>query len=243
MIIKTRGICLSSRPYAETSVIAQVFTEAKGLQSYIISGVRSSKPRVPAALLQPGTLLDMVVYWKENADLFRTKELRPYLTYERIPFDVVRGAVALFACEVLYKALRESEPAPELYAFAESYLAHLDQPGISLQLFPLFFLLRIAGFLGLEPQTPDFGQPWFFDHSSGEVLPEPPAHGRFASPESSALLLELLSKDTEEIVEAAPVSRTARTGAINALIDYLRSHTEGFNNLHSYRILTEVFRS
>jgi len=89
--------------------IAQVFTEEKGLQSYIISGVRSRKPKVHASLLQPMSMLDMVVYFRPDKTLFRTKEIRSAYNFQRVPFEIQRSAVCLFAAEVLLKVLRESE--------------------------------------------------------------------------------------------------------------------------------------
>ena len=43
MLSTTRGIVLSHINYSETSVIAKVYTENYGLQSYILKGIRKSK--------------------------------------------------------------------------------------------------------------------------------------------------------------------------------------------------------
>ena len=43
MLEKTRGIVLSTVKYGETSIIAAIFTEQFGRQSYMINGIRSSK--------------------------------------------------------------------------------------------------------------------------------------------------------------------------------------------------------
>ncbi|MBK9016857.1 MAG: recombination protein O N-terminal domain-containing protein [Saprospiraceae bacterium] len=59
MLIKTRGIVFKAKKYSETSVIVDVFTEEKGLRSYIVSGVRSKRPTVSAGLLQPMTPVEL----------------------------------------------------------------------------------------------------------------------------------------------------------------------------------------
>ena len=43
MLIKTAGIIFQTKKYSESSLIADIYTEEKGLRSYIISGVRSKK--------------------------------------------------------------------------------------------------------------------------------------------------------------------------------------------------------
>ncbi len=43
MLYTTQGIVLSHIKYRETSIIAKVFTEALGLQAYMVHGVRTKK--------------------------------------------------------------------------------------------------------------------------------------------------------------------------------------------------------
>lgn len=242
MLIKTRGIALHHTNYGETSVIAQVYTEEKGLQSYIISGVRAAKPRVPASLLQPLTLLDMVAYWREGERrLYRTKELRAAYTFERVPFELPRGAVALFAAEVTLRALRESEAPPDLFPFVERFVVYLDVTPHALANLPAYFLLEMCGYLGVRPESPDFGGPYYFDQTQGYFVPEPPDHFRYADPEASALLARLSRVGIEDVHEVAS-TRQARSEAIVALLDYLRGHFERFGGVTSHRVLADLFR-
>ena len=46
MLLKTRGIVFRAIHYSETSLIVDIYTEERGLQKYIISGVHSPKARV-----------------------------------------------------------------------------------------------------------------------------------------------------------------------------------------------------
>ena len=211
----------------------------KGLQSYIISGVRAAKPRVHASLLQPLTMLDMVVYWRPEARLFRTRELRPLLTYQHIPFELHRGAVAMFAAEVLLKSLRESEPLPDLFHFVEEFVRFLDATTAPIANLPVYFLLHMTAYLGLQPETPDFGAPHFFDQTQGYFMPEVPEHLRYAGAETSALLVSLMAT-TLPNCHRVVATREVRAAAILALLDYLRGQLERFTGLTSHRVLSEV---
>ena len=64
MTHKTKGIVLRTIAYGETSVIAAVYTELFGLQSYIVKGVRQATKNRQAKTLyfQPGAILEMEVY-------------------------------------------------------------------------------------------------------------------------------------------------------------------------------------
>jgi DNA repair protein RecO (recombination protein O) len=62
MLIKTRGIVLSFLKYRETSIIARIYTERRGVQNYIVNGVRKAKPPGRIALFQPLTMLELVAY-------------------------------------------------------------------------------------------------------------------------------------------------------------------------------------
>ena len=241
MIIKTQGICLHTTKYGETSVIAQVFTEEKGLQSYIISGVRSRKPKVHASLLQPMSMLDMVVYFRPDKTLFRTKEIRSAYNFQRVPFEIQRSAVCLFAAEVLLKVLRESEAQPDLFPFVHDFVLHLDQTEDSIANLPTYFLLWMTDFLGFQPEPPSFGGPYYFDRSQGYFLPEEPEHDEYCNADSSAFLVALLGSSFATVGQLK-VTRETRSAALNTLLAYLRGQMDRFKGITSHQILAEVLR-
>ena len=77
---KTKGIVLRVVKYGETSLVVTIFTELFGVQSYIVSGVRTStkKGTGKANLFQPTAILDLVVYHNELKHLNRIKEFKWY---------------------------------------------------------------------------------------------------------------------------------------------------------------------
>ena len=83
---KTKGIVLRTVKYGDTSLIVTIFTELFGLQSYIVSGVRTStkKGTGKANLFQPTAILDLVVYHNELKHLNRIKEFKWHYLYQHI---------------------------------------------------------------------------------------------------------------------------------------------------------------
>ena len=51
MIESTKGIALHYYKYSENSVIAKIFTEKFGLQSYIIKGIRNKNSKQKLSIL------------------------------------------------------------------------------------------------------------------------------------------------------------------------------------------------
>ena len=69
MIHKTRGIVLRTVDYSDTSLIAKIYTEQFGIQSYLIKGAKRKRASIKANLFQPLALLELEVYKKEKQQL------------------------------------------------------------------------------------------------------------------------------------------------------------------------------
>lgn len=153
MIRKTSGLVLSSIRYKDTSIIVKIFTRELGLKSYLINGVRSMGKGSKIALYQPLTLLDLVVYNKENTGLQRISEAKLQRAHQRIPFDFSRTSIALFMTEVINWSIYENYQNESLYDFLSESVVILDQEETLLSHYPLVFLLEKAKFLGFAPET------------------------------------------------------------------------------------------
>jgi DNA repair protein RecO (recombination protein O) len=96
MLFTTKGIVLHHFKYSEKSVIAKVYTEKFGLQSYILNGVRSTKSKNKAVYLQPLSLVEISANHKENKGLQQVKNIQLAEVYESIPFNIGKTSIVLF---------------------------------------------------------------------------------------------------------------------------------------------------
>jgi DNA repair protein RecO (recombination protein O) len=226
MIFKTKGIVFRFTRYGETSIIVNIFTELFGLQAYIVNGVRTNKAKTTIALFQPLTLLDLVVYHKENANISRIKEVKCFYPFRSIPTDFKREAVAMFTVEILTKAVKEQSHPQELYEFLEHSLIELDTLPSGVENFHLFFLINLSRHLGFGPQM------------SGEVL-----EGRHIPIEDEKILQQLiLSKTTSTTREEMPaVTNAQRRELLEILVRFYKYHIEHFGDVKSLAVLREVF--
>ena len=152
MLKRTRGIVLGSLKYKETSIIVKIFTEEYGTQSFIINGVRSSKSKGKAALYQPLSLLDLVIYYKEGKGLLRISEAKLAVAFQEVPFHPVKRTIGIFLTEFFAKILKEEEVNQQLFEFIFHSIEYLDHQEKGIENFHLQLLLKSAVHLGFGPQ-------------------------------------------------------------------------------------------
>ncbi|MDA0314115.1 MAG: DNA repair protein RecO [Bacteroidetes bacterium] len=152
MLKKTAGIVLSHIKYKDSSIIVRIFTRDLGLKGYLVDGVRSLGKGSKIALYQPLTLLDLVVYDKENSGLQRISEAKIKYPQRHIPFDMARTSLALFSTEIISRSILEGYQNEDLFDFLNESISHLDSLETNLSHFPLVFLLENARHLGFAPE-------------------------------------------------------------------------------------------
>lgn len=239
MIIKTRGIVFKAIKYSESSMIVDIYTEEKGLRKYIISGVRSKRAKVSASLLQAMTLVDLVVYHRDDRPMTRIKEIRPAFIYQTIPFDIQRGAVGLFMIEVAQKAIRESEENQQLFEFLFESFCYLDRTEHSIANLHLHFLLELSTFLGFMPGEICSAEQPYFNLKDGVFVTYAPTHRHYLSKEDSMVLYQLL-ETSQTKCHTVPMNRVMRHSLLKNLLIYYQLHIENFPTINSHTILQEI---
>lgn len=241
MLTKTQGVVFHAFKYGESSLITEVYTRDFGLRRYIASGVRSKKPRFSAGLFQVMTPLELVVYHREDKDLNRLKEVQAAWILEHIPFDIRRGAIAMFLAEVSRKSIREAVPHAALYDFLLRTIHHLDRAGHPPVNLPIYFLLRLSAFLGFQPAGDCTPETPYFHLQEGAFLPGPAATEREGMGRSlSKTFYRMLCLDWAAMKTVHLEAGEARL-LLSRLLDYFRLHLPNFPELRSPDILRQVF--
>lgn len=222
MLIKTRGIVLGFIKYKETSVIVNIYTEAIGLKSYIVNGVRDKKNK--AIFFQPLTILDMVAY-NNSKGLNRLSEYTIHTTYTSSLFNPKKIAVLLFLSEILNKTLKEEHPEEELFCFIADKLRAFDETEEHYEDFHLLFLLEFAEYLGIKP-------------SSAEDLEKD--FGRKLDKDVAALMDVLLMENAYPSFSLG-ISGLLRRNTLEVITDYYEHHFPFMGRIQSLAILKEVF--
>lgn len=243
MLLKSRGVVFRTIKYGETSVITDIFTEERGLCAFIGGGVRSAKARMPYSLFQPMTVVDLVSYFRDGGGgLNRLKEMRTSEVFQAIPFDIRRGAVALFMAEICRKSVHEGEENRELFEFLLENLHWLDTTPHPIANIHLHFLLGLSGHLGFQPQLEgDEDETHFFDIKEGTFgVSAPQHHTLYLHPSETRHLLHLLQMPLEEC-HTVPLDRSERKSLLAGLLRFYQHHLPNFSEVNTPEVLELVF--
>lgn len=243
MVHTTKGIVLRTVKYGDTSVIATVYTELFGVQGYIVKGVRQGGKGggTKAGFFQPGAILDMEVYYNEQKHLQFIKEYQWAYLYEKVLFDVVRNAVAMFIIELLQHSLKQPEANPELFYLAEDTLKQLDKGSDALVAnLPLYFILHLGSELGFRLHGKYTGQTPVLDLQEGMFTADKPSHPYFLENDLAETTSRLANLRFYNDLEDFQLNRTMRRELLEAFQLYLALHIHDFGELRSYPILQEI---
>lgn len=241
MLHKTRGIVLRTVKYGDTSAIVSIFTELFGLQSYMINGVRTSKPKAKGNLLQPGNVLELIVYHHEQKSIQRISEFKLGYIYTSLHFNVVKNTVALYMIELLQKSLKQPEQHLELYYFTEQTLQVLDNAQMAIAAnIPLYFTLKLAEHLGFRLNGRYSEYAHYLDLLEGSFTDLPPHHSNYLDAANSELTDRLFQCHDWESLGNIVMNKDKRRKLLYSYLDFFKLHLPDFTELHSPPILHEI---
>jgi DNA repair protein RecO (recombination protein O) len=220
MLHKTRGIVFRFTKYAESSIIVTIFTEHFGLQTYIVNSARSKTGKGKIALYQPLTLLELVVYHKENANILRIKEVKCFHPYQTLTSDFKKSTIALFLNEVINRAVKEQSHTQELGQFLFHAFISLDGLRQNIENFHLLFLIKLSRHLGFGVHQPE------------EILTP-----FFADDKEEKILQGLLTADFGFVIQ---INQVQRRNLLDVLLRFYASHVENFGELKSLSVVREL---
>ena len=224
MLYKTRGIALSYIKFKESSIIARIFTEAFGMQSYIVNSVRTKSAKTKVALFQPLTILDLVVYHNKSKDIHRISELKCSFNFHTIPYNIKKTSIALFLTELINQTLYEEGENEQVFEFIHESIVTFDCLSDAYENFHLQFMLQLSRYLGIEPDSAidmlkEVGHAKMYDKSFIEKV-------------------DFFIKSNFE--QHYKLSKSNRNEILMLIIDYFRFHYDSIREFKSVQVLKEV---
>lgn len=227
MLHKTRGIVISYIKYKETSIIAKIYTDKFGIQTYIENGVRSAKGKNKIALFQALTLLDLVVYHDDKKEIHRISELKCLHPFIELPYEIKKSSIGIFITEILSKTLKEHTENESLFSFLAESIVMLDINKNGIENFHLIFLLKLSLYLGFSPESAEEIKQQFFDFAVALEV----------NKEDIGLINYILQSGYQNDLL---ISRIQRNHILDILLLYYRLHIEEFGEIKSLSVLKEV---
>ncbi len=237
MLVKTKGIVLTSLKYGDTDLIVKCLTE-EGIRSYMLKRILGSKSKkVKLAYFQPLSLLELTANHNQKGRLNSIREVRSSYLYQSVPTDIRKQSIALFLAEVLASAIREEESDPSLFEYVQASLIWLDTHD-QVANFHLLFLFRLSRFLGFYPDAKHSGYEYFdlVEGSFSKIRPLSP----YIDKEHLALFRTLIGINFDDVVRLRWNSEK-RQDLLEVLLNYYELHLPGFKKPRSLNVLKDVF--
>lgn len=243
MLHKTRGIILHTVKYGETSLIATIYTELFGIQSYMVKGVRQStkKTSAKATMFQPAALLDMIVYHNELKHLQIIKEFKWYYLYQELYRDIIKNCVALFIIELVTKSIKRPESNASLFTFIEDHLLQLDTTDAATTAnFPLYFALQFAHHLGFGVEDHTNLNKAIFDIREGVFTNEIPLHSSYLNGHLAEVTAKLLAVKQINHLSQIKLNKQQRQQLLQAYEQFYLYHIADFGNMKTLSVLETI---
>jgi len=242
-IHNTKAVVLRTVKYGETSIIATMYTELFGVQSYIVKGVRkTNKKGGQVSYYQPGALLRLHVYHNTLKHLQFIKEAQWDYLFTDIFFDVTKNAVAMYIVELLQHVLKQPEANPDLFYAIEEALTQLDKNNNAFAAnLPLYFTLRLCAELGFQIQGTYTAATPFLDLHEGVFVADEPLGLNSIGGELAAATAKIAAIHFYSELENIKLNQSLRRMLLQAYQDYMKHHISGFGEIKSLKILHEIF--
>ncbi len=240
MFIKSRGIVLHTLKYNDEQLISHVLTEEAGCVAFMVRIARSPRAAVRYTLFQPLALLELEWNQRAGDGLRRPRAAQTATPLVSVPYEPAKSAIALFLSEFLLYAARGEGISPGLFEYVYRSVEWLDTCRGGFANFHLVFLLRLAHFLGFEPNLSSARPGYYFDLEAGRFVAERPLHAHFVAPDEAARLPLLMRMDygTMRLFRFSGAERSRLLEQINT---YYRLHVPNFPELKSLAVLRDLF--
>lgn len=238
---KTQGFVLQSIRYGDTSLIVKIFTLERGLQTYMVKGVRSKASQHKAAFFQPMTFLCFISNEKSlKSGIGYIKDIELLYNYRSLGTTLNKSAILIYLSDLLSHTLTQQERNEPLYRFVYQSVEWLDLVETGYANFPLFFTLELSRFLGFYPMA-NYREHSLFDMEEGQFVLQPPAHPNYLDEENSGLLSRMLNLGIDELA-GVPMTGVQRNHLLDGILTFMRLHAPMLKGLQSHEILREVLR-
>jgi len=147
-IQKTTGIVLSSKKSGEADVISTILTRGYGKKKFIFKGLKKSKKR-SLSVSEPGSIINLVYYYKENKNLFNVNESSISRHYSDITKNLDKIYHLYYLLESVEKTTGYDSEDSRIFDLLISGIDALakNQNCINLTVFFILHLLRLQGIL------------------------------------------------------------------------------------------------
>lgn len=232
--------------YNDEQLIVEGLSQHHGRISLVVRISHAPRAKVRHVIFQPMAVLD--VQWEERARAAQTgaptglvkptaaRVARPWTTLHTSP---IKATITMFLAEFVMQVCRNEQTNALFFDYLVHSLEWLDTAEDGYANFHLVFLMRLAQFLGIAPNTADTSLP-FFDLMAAEFTVLAPAHAYYIYGDEARAFEQLLRMNFSTM-HLFQLSRMQRNRILELVLTYYRLHLPSLPELKSWEVLKELF--
>ncbi len=240
MYEKLRGIVLNTIRYSDKHNIVHIYTDGRGLMSFVVPIGKTPSARMRNAMLMPLSLVELEAGIRNGRDLAVMRELRRNYPLATIYSDPIKNAIALFISELLAHVIQEPESNAYLFSYIEQSVKLLEEMPGQVGNFHICFLFHLGAHLGIQPNLESYHKDYWFDMTDGVFVPSAVRGHAMLQPQE-AQVIHLLSRMTFSNMGVFRFNREERNRMLDLIISYYRLHNAAIGTLRSPDILKQLF--
>lgn len=246
MTIQDEILIFRTLKYGDDKIIAEGLTRQHGRMSFVVRIAHAPRAKVRHAIFQPMAVIEVV--WEDKArnniarnapTLVRPQTARVAKPWFSLHASPIKATITLFLAEFLMNVCRNEDTGELFFDYLLHSLAWLDTAQQGFANFHLVFLMRLAQFLGIAPNTTHTDRPCF-DMMAAEFVSTAPAHSYFIMGQEALGFGQLLRMNFATMHLFA-LSRQQRNRILECILTYYRLHIPAFPEIKSWDILRELF--
>jgi len=230
MKYKSRAISLTYIKQGNSSIISRLFTEEKGLQTFIVKGVRTKNSKKKLYHFEPLKLLNIDANFNIKKSLQYLNDITIATNFPSTKDKIYKSFIAFFIAEVSSRVLQENEQNTTLFNFFwnitnKLYISEKTDPNFALK-----YLLNLSKFLGFYPSLSEIKNP-FFNLENGCFSAKICAPKTCLTQENSSYLKALLNN--KDVI----IPQKKKSEILKELIHYYKLHHYNLDGITSHLII------
>ena len=239
MIIDDEILIFHALRYSDDQLIVEGLARNYGRVSFVVRISHAPRAKVRHVIFQPMAVLEVQWEEKPRAKLMRPIAARVSQPWSSLHTSPVKAAITLFLAEFLLQVCRHEQSGELFFDYLLHSLTWLDTAEEGFANFHLLFLMRLAQFLGIAPNTSDTGLP-FFDLMAAEFVSRAPAHAYYIYGDEARAFEQLLRMNFSTM-HLFQLTRMQRNRILELILTYYRLHIPSLPELKSWDVLREIF--
>jgi DNA repair protein RecO (recombination protein O) len=230
MKYKSQAISLTYIKNGDSSIISKILTKEKGLQAFIVKGVRSKKSKKKLSYFEPLRLLNIDADFNARKSLQYLGDATIAVNFDNMKNKMNDSFIGFFIAEISSKVVQENEQNKLLFDFIWETSIELYSSKITDPNFALKYLINLSRFLGFYPSETEIQKP-FFDLESGVFSDKITSFSPFLNKQKTTYLKALINN------ERILIPQKQKSELLKELLYYYKLHHYNLDGITSHLVI------